>query len=374
MKMIKRIKLWGTKKAMKIGMLTSGGDCQALNATMAAFAKTLFNKKKDVTLYGFEDGYKGLINCQYRVLREEDFYGIFTQGGTFLGSSRVPFKTVQKSEGSNSSKIEEMKKNYKKLNLDCLVVLGGNGSRKTSCLLSREGLNVVHIPKTIDNDIQGTDITFGFQSAIDINTKILESIKTTAASHSRVFIVELMGHKVGWLTLYSGIAGEADIIIIPEIPYDIDSIVKAINENSKKGKKYTIIALAEGALSKEEADMSKEELKKKRSEESKIYSSVAEKMEALLSQKTDKEIRVTVPGHVQRGGAPCPYDRILSSRLGAEAAMSLLDEDYGKMIAMVNGQTERFPLSLCEEKVKSVDPESSIIKEARAMGISFGDK
>ncbi len=182
-----------------------------------------------------------------------------------------------------------------------------------------------------------------------------------------------MGHKVGWLTLYSGIAGEADVIIIPEIPYDIDLVAGAIKEKIQNGRKSIILAVAEGAISKEESVLSKEEFKKNKAAEGKIYSSVAKKFEDLLSQKIDKEIRVVIPGHVQRGGNPCPYDRILSSRLGAEAALSVLSKDYGKMIAMVNGKTERLPLSEFDEKVKMVGPEDPIIKEARAMGISFGD-
>ncbi len=216
-------------------------------------------------------------------------------------------------------KVESMKHTYRKLRLDCLVVLGGNGSQKTANLLFEEGLNVVSLPKTIDNDLWGTDMTFGFQSAVNIATNAIDCIHTTAASHGRVFIVEVMGHKVGWLTLHAGMAGGADIILIPEIPYDMDVVVNAINERTKRGSRFSILAVAEGAISKEDASLSKKELKEKK-KNGMVYPSVAYEIGAMITEKTGQEVRVTVPGHTQRGGEPCPYDRVLSTRLGAEAA------------------------------------------------------
>ena len=206
----------------RIGMLTSGGDCQALNAAMRGVVKGLSENVDELEIYGFHNGYKGLIYGDYRLLTSADFSGILTKGGTILGSSRQPFKQMRVPDENGLDKVEAMKQTYHKLNLDCLVILGGNGTQKTANLLREEGLNVVHLPKTIDNDIYGTDVTFGFQSAINIATEAIDCIHTTAASHNRVFIVEVMGHKVGWLTLYAGIAGGADIILLPEIPYDID--------------------------------------------------------------------------------------------------------------------------------------------------------
>ena len=207
---------------MKIGMLTSGGDCQALNAAMRGVVKGLTTNVDELEIYGFENGYKGLIYEQYRILTASDFSGILTRGGTILGSSRQPFKQMRVPDENGLDKVEAMKSTYRKLGLDCLVILGGNGTQKTANLLREEGLNIIHLPKTIDNDIYGTDVTFGFQSAINIATETIDCIHTTAASHNRVFIVEVMGHKVGWLTLYAGVAGGADIILLPEIPYDID--------------------------------------------------------------------------------------------------------------------------------------------------------
>ena len=207
----------------RIGFLTSGGDCQSLNATMRGVAKTLYENCPDVEIYGVLEGYKGLIYGNYRKMEPKDFSGILTEGGTIIGTSRQPFKKMRTPDENGLDKVEAMKSNYKKWKLDCLVILGGNGTHKTANLLHEEGCNVVTLPKTIDNDIWGTDITFGFQSAVNIATNAIDCIHTTAASHGRVFIVEVMGHKVGWLTLHAGIAGGADIILLPEIPYDIPS-------------------------------------------------------------------------------------------------------------------------------------------------------
>ena len=193
-------------KMKKIGMLTSGGDCQALNATMRGVAKGLFSSGEKVEVYGFIEGYRGLMQGNYRKMSEKDFSGILTRGGTILGTSRQPFKQMRVIE-DGFDKVKAMKETYKRLDLDCLVVLGGNGTHKTANLLREEGLNVVTLPKTIDNDLWGTDMTFGFQSAVDIATNAIDCIHTTAASHGRVFIVEVMGHKVGWLTLNAGMAG-----------------------------------------------------------------------------------------------------------------------------------------------------------------------
>ena len=200
---------------LRIGILTSGGDCQALNAAMRGVVKGITSKRNDVEIYGFKDGYKGLIYANFEMLTAKDFSGILTVGGTILGTSRQPFKLMRVPDANGLDKVKAMKHTYHKLNLNCLVVLGGNGTHKTANLLREEGLNVITLPKTIDNDLWGTDMTFGFQSAVDIATNTIDCIHTTATSHSRVFIVEVMGHKVGWVTLHAGIAGGADIILLP---------------------------------------------------------------------------------------------------------------------------------------------------------------
>ena len=357
----------------RIGLLTSGGDCQALNATMRGVVKGLSNVCDELEVYGFLNGYKGLIYGDYRILDTKEFSGILTKGGTILGSARQPFKLMRVPDENGLDKVEAMKHTYHKLRLDCLVILGGNGTQKTANLLREEGLNVIHLPKTIDNDIYGTDMTFGFYSAVNIATEAIDCIHTTAASHNRVFIVEVMGHKVGWLTLYAGMAGGADIIVLPEIPYDIDKVVEKLNARSKAGKGFTILAVAEGAISKEDAALGKKELKKKMAADAEKYPCVSYKVAAEIQAKTGQEIRVTVPGHTQRGGSPCPYDRVLSTRYGAEAARAIMDEDYGYMIGLVNGQMKRVPLGECAGKLKTVDPKSSIITEAKMTGICFGD-
>ena len=357
---------------LRIGMLTSGGDCQALNAAMRGVVKGVCSKRNDVEIYGFMDGYKGLIYSNFKMLASRDFSGILTRGGTILGTSRQPFKLMRVPDENGLDKVEAMKHTYHKLNLDCLVILGGNGTHKTANLLREEGLNVITLPKTIDNDLWGTDMTFGFQSAVDVATDTIDRIHTTATSHSRVFIVEVMGHKVGWVTLHAGVAGGADIILLPEIPYDIKVVVNAIRKRAEEGKRFTIIAVAEGAISKEDAKLSKKEFKEKKAKEN--YPSVAYELAERIQKKMDQEVRITVPGHTQRGGSPCPYDRVLATRLGAAAAERILEGDYGYMMAIRRGEITKVPLAEVAGKLKTVDPEAGIIKEARMTGISFGDK
>lgn len=355
----------------RIGMLTSGGDCQALNAAMRGVVKTLSYSSEEVEIYGFLEGYKGLIYGNYRMLEGSDFSGILTKGGTILGSSRVPFKTIREPDQNGLDKVEAMKHNYYKLNLDCLVILGGNGTHKTANLLREEGLNIVTLPKTIDNDLWGTDMTFGFQSAVNIATTAIDCIHTTASSHGRVFIVEVMGHKVGWLTLNAGMAGGADIILIPEIPYDIDKVVEAINKRTERGSKFTILAVAEGAMSKEDAKLSKKDFKEKMKNYK--YPSVSYELAQQIQEKTGQEVRVTVPGHTQRGGSPCPYDRVFASRLGSEAGKLILNGEYGFMVGIKNREIIKVPLEEVAGKLKMVAPDASIVKEAKLLGISFGD-
>lgn len=357
---------------LKIAMLTSGGDCQGLNATMRGVAKTLYNELgKDIEIYGFLDGYKGLIEGNYKKLKEKDFSGILTLGGTILGTSRQPFKQMREIGEDGIDKVEAMKANYKKLGLDCLVVLGGNGTHKTANLLSMEGLNVITLPKTIDNDLWGTDVTFGFHSAIDIATDVIDRIHSTATSHGRIFIVELMGHKAGWLTLYAGVAGGADVIIIPEIPYDINKIKDEIEKRTKAGKTFSILAVAEGAKSVEESKMSKKEFKKARAEMP--YASISYRLAKEIEEATHHEVRVAVPGHIQRGGGPDAYDRVLCTRLGAFAAQLIRAEEFGYMVGIQNGEAVAVPLSHVAGRLKTVPLDEQVIMSARKVGISFGD-
>lgn len=356
---------------LRIGILTSGGDCQALNAAMRGVVKGLSVKRNDLEIYGFRDGYKGLIYDIADRMTPDDFSGILNRGGTILGTSRQPFKKMRIPDENGLDKVEAMKSNYRKYKLDCLVVLGGNGTHKTANMLREEGLNVVTLPKTIDNDLWGTEMTFGFQSAVDIATDTIDRIHTTASSHSRVFIIEVMGHKVGHVTLQSGIAGGADVILLPEIPYDIDKVAEVVENRFAAGKKFSIIAVAEGAISKEDAKLKKKQYKAKLAE--RRYPSVAYEIAAALEEKTNREIRVTVPGHTQRGGAPCAYDRVLATRVGAYAAELILNKEYGYMVGIVDEDTKKVSLSEVAGKLKYVDPKCQMIKDAKTIGISFGE-
>lgn len=219
-----------------------------------------------------------------------------------MGTSRTPFKRLNIPEADGVEKVPAMVHTYHKLQLDCLFMLGGNGSTKTANRLREEGLNVIALPKTIDNDTWGTEMTFGFTSAIDVATKCIDDIHTTASSHGRVFVIEIMGHKVGWIPLYAGVAGGADVILIPEIPYDMDQVIKTIEHRMETGSRFTIVAVAEGAISKEDAALSKKEYKKKLAERTSpsIVYDIAKEIEA----KTGRETRVAIPGHTQRGGQP----------------------------------------------------------------------
>lgn len=358
----------------RIGILTSGGDCQGLNAAIRGVAKALYShyKKSELKIYGIIDGYRGLIYGEYREMQESDFSGILTQGGTILGTSRQPFKLMRVIDDETSiDKVKAMKEHYNEMKLDCLVVLGGNGTQKTANLLSQEGLNVVSLPKTIDNDLWGTDITFGFQSAVDIATNVIDCIHTTATSHGRVFIIECMGHKAGWLTLYAGIAGGADVILIPEIPYDINTVIKTIKNRTKKGKNFSILAVAEGAISKEHAALPKKE--KKAAIAEMAYPSVSYKIAHEIEEATGQETRVTVPGHFQRGGSPCPYDRVIATRFGTAAAKLIIEEKYGNMVALHGEDIVAVPLSDIAGKLKNVPVDSPVVRSARELGICLGD-
>ena len=359
----------------RIGILTSGGDCPGLNATIRGVAKACYEMlgTENVEIVGISDGYYGLIHNICKEMSPDDFSGILTRGGTILGTKRQPFKMMKVIGDDNVDKVKNMKKTYQAQKLDCLLTLGGNGTHKTSKLLADEGLNVIGLPKTIDNDIYGTDVTFGFHTAVDIATDALDRLHTTANSHSRILLCEIMGNKAGWLTLNAGIAGGADIILIPEIPYDIKKVCAAIEKRNKAGKRFTILAVAEGAISKEDAELPKKKYKEKLEARAKKYPSVSYEIADQINQVIGSEVRVTVPGHIQRGGELCPYDRVLSTRIGAGAAEAILDEDYGIMIGVINGKIKRVPLAECAGKLKMVSPKDQIVKAAKQIGISFGD-
>ena len=260
---------------------------------------------------------------------------------------------------------------YNRLNLDCLVVMGGNGTQKSAKLLMDAGMNIVTLPKTIDNDIWGTDTTFGFQSAVDIASNVIDYIHSTASSHSRVFVVELMGRDAGWLTLNAGIASGADIVLIPEIPYDIEKVASAIEYRRKHGRNFSIIAVAEGAVSSTDAVLSEEE--RRRIKESSKHSTISYRIAAELESMTGQETRVTVPGHYQRGGPPCPYDRVLATQFGTAAARLIMEKKYGTMVGIQEGRIVDVPLADAASRTKFLPTDHPLIQTARDVGIFFGD-
>ena len=331
--------------AIRVGILTSGGDCPGLNATIRGVAKALYHRMgSKVEIVGIMNGYDGLINGNYREMSPDEFSGILTVGGTILGTKRTPFKKMRVVEEDKVDKVAAMKKNYRAAKLDCLLCLGGNGTHKTANLLSQEGLNVIGLPKTIDNDIYGTDVTFGFHTAVDIATEVIDRIHTTAGSHSRVMCIEIMGNKAGWLTLYSGIAGGADIILLPELPYDIKKVAAAVENRAKAGKNFSILAVAEGAFSQEEAKMKRKEWTAQRAAAG--YTTATARIAKQVEELTGAETRICVPGHMQRGGSPSAYDRVLATQFGAYAAGLVADEHYGVTVAMVNRLNFLFSSSL----------------------------
>ncbi len=357
----------------RIGILTSGGDCPGLNATIRGVAKACYERfgEDNVEIVGISNGYYGLINNLCKDMSPSVFSGILTQGGTIFGTKRQPFKMMQVIGEDNIDKVKNMKETYKKQKLDCLLTLGGNGTHKTSKLLSDEGLNVIGLPKTIDNDIYGTDVTFGFHTAVDIATDVLDRLHTTAASHSRVLLCEIMGNKAGWLTLNAGIAGGADVIIIPEIPYDIDKICDAVMARSASGKTFSIVAVAEGAFDVNEAMMKKKERAKKRAEAGII--TATSRIAAQIQANTGLEARVCVPGHMLRGGAPSAYDRVLSTQFGVHAAYLIAKERYGRTVAKIGNKITSNKLEDIAGRTKFVDTENHLVIAARDIGVSFGD-
>ena len=344
----------------RIGLLTSGGDCQALNPTMRGLYLALKKALSAFEIYGFEDGFNGLILGNFRRMTRDDFTGILNRGGTILGTSRFSFRELSKEGGD--VRIEAMKRNYRSLQLDCLVILGGNGTQKTANLLREEGLNIIHLPKTIDNDIFGTEETFGFQSAVDVATECIDRLRSTAISHSRVFLVELMGHKAGYLTLHAGIAAGADLILIPEIPYNLEKVCQGIKSYKESGLPSVIVAVAEGAYPDTFED------RKKSEREYPINDLAAE-----IESRTGYEVRVSIPGHLQRGGEPSAYDRVLATQIGAFGAQMILDDAYGYMAGVRSGELFRVPLQDCAGKKKALAKDDQLIMLAKSIGILFGD-
>ncbi|MCL2221284.1 MAG: ATP-dependent 6-phosphofructokinase [Oscillospiraceae bacterium] len=353
---------------MKIGFLTSGGDCQGLNAALRGVAKTLFDAVPYVEIYGIQGGYRGLIDCNWRKMEMHEFSGILREGGTILGTSRQPYKTIRDADdSSNVDRLTTMVKNYHSECLDALVILGGNGTHKTAYALSQYGINIVTLPKTIDNDLHGTDYSFGFDSAVAKATDVIDTLHSTAAAHGRVFVCELMGRKAGWVALYAGIAGGADVILLPEIPYMFESVLEVIEKRNKIGKNFSIIAIAEGAVTKDSVDQPKKRERK--------AGDISPGMELVrqIDEMLKQDVRLVIPGHFQRGGDPTPTDRVFCSRLGAMAGELVLKRKFGYMVALQGNSIGAIALSEVAGKLKTVPLDCEVLKQARLLGISLGE-
>ena len=321
---------------------------------------------------GILNGYHGLITGEYKEMCEDDFRGILTLGGTILGTKRTPFKLMRVVEEDKIDKVAAMKKTYKDAKLDCLLCLGGNGTHKTANLLSQEGLNVIGLPKTIDNDIYGTDVTFGFHTAVDIATEVIDRIHTTAGSHSRVMCIEIMGNKAGWLTLYSGIAGGADIILLPEHALRHRPRLRALwSAAPAKAPTSPSSPWPRVPSTPKRPSMKRKEWMAKRAEAG--YGVTAtNRIAAAVQKKTGMETRVCIPGHMQRGGSPSAYDRVLATEFGSYAAKLVEVERYGVTVAMVNNRVVANRLEDIAGKTRNVPEGCELLTVARRMGVSLG--
>ncbi|MFC1512600.1 6-phosphofructokinase [bacterium] len=358
----------------KIGVLTGGGDCPGLNTVLRAVIKSA-SKGHNISAVGFLDGYDGLVRNKYRTLNYDDVSGILTQGGTILGTSNIanPYRFFVK-RGKKfilQDRSKDAIRVYKNLKLDALVCIGGDGTLSIAYKLAKDGLNIVGVPKTIDNDLIGTDKTFGVDTAVSVATEAIDRLHSTAQSHHRVMIVELMGRYAGWISLYSGIAGGGDVILIPEIPYNMDSILKVLKQREKTGRRFTIIVAAEGAKQKGGKMFVKKMVES--STDPVRLGGIGMNLAEVIEQKSGQECRVVVLGHLQRGGSPIPSDRILASQYGYEALNMVVNKEFGNMVGLKNGRMVKIPLQKVAGKIKTVTKNHRLINMAKSIGVSFGD-
>ena len=336
---------------MRIGILTSGGDCPGINATIRGVCKTAI-RHYGMEVVGIHSGFQGLLTKDVERFTETSMSGLLTQGGTVLGTSREkPFKRGGLMDGVDKPAL--IMQHIRELGLDCLVCIGGNGTQKTAAKFAAMGVNIVSVPKTIDNDIWGTDFSFGFDTAVTIATEAIDRLHSTASSHKRVMVIEVMGHKAGWIALYSGMAGGGDIILVPEIPYDIHHVGEVILERLKQGKTYSIVVVAEGIPTDG----------RKRAGE---Y--IAQEIE----YETGIETRETVLGYIQRGGSPTSFDRNLATRMGGHATELIAKGQFGRMVALRGNEIGSMPLEEIAGKLKLVTEHCDLVVQGRRMGVCFG--
>lgn len=372
-----------------IGILTAGGDSPGLNAAIRGIGKSA-SRSFDMRVIGFRDGFRGLVENRTVRLEGDVLSGILTIGGTILGTSRSkPHKMMMGKKQLDMTDV--IVANYEKHQLDTLVCLGGGGTMKNAFRLHQKGLNIVTLPKTIDNDVAMTDATFGFDTALNIATEAIDRLHSTAHSHHRIIVVEVMGHNTGWLALGAGLAGGADVILIPEIPYQISCVAEAIRRRSRGGKGFSIVAVSEGAISiedyKEQKALDAQLAKLAPKKDKKARQEIKAKIKSLhgrqsdstlrlthqLEEMTGLESRLTILGHVQRGGTPSPVDRLLATRLGTGCAQIIHDGTYGVMVAARGDGYEAVPLEEVAGNRRTVPVDHPWVESARLLGVNLGD-
>ncbi len=359
----------------RMAILTGGGDCPGLNAVIRAVAKDAFHCEIDV--YGVEDGYQGLVENRFRQLKPEDLSGILRRGGTILGSNNRanPSKFVVGKNPDGTPKFKDLTedclRHLQSRKIEAMVIIGGDGTMTSAAWFAKQGIAVVGVPKTIDNDIMGSEITFGFQTAVDTATDALDKVRTTADSHHRVMVVEVMGRNAGWIALHSGIASGSDIILIPEIPFSMKTLAGVVHERERRGERSTLICASEGAK-----PVGGEQIVAKvdpASPDPIRLGGVGKFVAEALEKETGVESRYCVLGHVQRGGVPCAFDRVLSTLLGNHAMTLLREGKVGRMVAWQKGRLTDVDLEEPAGKQRLVPVDHPLVGAARAVGTSFGD-
>ncbi len=361
-----------TKKAKRIAVLTGGGDCPGLNAVLRAVTKKAI-LEHNMEIIGIEDGYEGLINNRYRRLHYDDVSGILNLGGTILGTSnRANPYCYPVGKGKQAKFVDVSRtaiRNLKALHVECLICIGGDGTLTIAHQLSQQGVSIVGVPKTIDNDVQGTDVSFGFDSAVNVCTDAIDRLHSTAQSHHRVMIIEVMGRTAGWIALHSGIAGGGDVILIPELPFDMEAIASVVKARNRKGRRFSIIVVAEGA--------------KPLGGQVVVQRMVQDGVEPIrlggigivlahqIEQITDLETRAVVMGHLQRGGNPTPFDRVLGTRLGTEAVRVIAEGRFGVMVGVRGNRLCTTPLQVITRGPRCVSRNHPLIAVAESVGTSM---
>lgn len=365
--------LIGMRKKRRIGVLTGGGDCPGLNAVISAIVKTA-NNDYDWDVVGFLDGYEGVIEGRYRELGLKDASGLLARGGTILGTSNradpFNFPVLEKDDWVYLDRSTQGIRNFESLGLDVLIAIGGDGTMAASAGMMEKGLPVIGVPKTIDNDIVGTDVTFGFDSAVVAATEAIDKIHTTAQSHHRVMLVEVMGRYAGWLALSSGLAGGGDIILMPEFPFDIEAICDKVKSRNARGKNFSIVVVGEGARAMG-GELTVKRVVKNSPDVIRL-GGVSHQIAAQVEGLTNIECRVTILGHLLRGGTPTAFDRILATRFGVEAMHMVNREQFGQMVVLKGGRTESISINEVAGKLRQVTPNDPLVKTALSLGLCLG--